>query len=101
MSSRRNNRVLLVLAIAGNLSGCADYFNHRDTITFGAGNAMEANKGIHTVDPFPRSARNTQISTDGKVINGVIRDYQAGSSQPPVILPAGPPPTMGAAPYGG
>ncbi|UWU31855.1 hypothetical protein N2600_25030 (plasmid) [Rhizobium sp. WSM1274] len=71
-------RILLVLAAAGLISGCADYMNHRDTITFGAGNAMEANKAIHTEDPFPPEAQRTRIASDGKVVRRVMTEYQNG-----------------------
>ncbi|ANM12936.1 MULTISPECIES: hypothetical protein [unclassified Rhizobium] len=73
-------RVLLVLAAAGLTSGCADYMNHRDTITFGAGNAMEANKAIHTEDPFPPEAQRTHIASDGKVVRRVMTEYQNGGA---------------------
>ncbi|MCG5481025.1 MAG: pilus assembly protein [Ensifer alkalisoli] len=95
---QRNKRLLLVLAAAGLLSGCADYLNHRDSITFGLGNAMEANKGIHTQEPFPRVAQNTNIPADGKVAHRTIRSYQEGRGQTSapapsaVILPVATPP---------
>ncbi|WP_429811844.1 pilus assembly protein [Ensifer sp. B1-9] len=86
---RRSKRALLVLAATSLISGCADYMNHRDTITFGAGNAMEANKGIHTQDPFPRVAQNTRIATDGKVVSRAIRGYQGGGGAPALVIPPG------------
>jgi len=95
---RRSKRVFLVLAAASLISGCADYMNHRDSITFGLGNAVEANKGIHIQDPFPRVAQNTRISMDGKTIGKVMRDYNgtgpsAGAAMPTaVILPTATPP---------
>ncbi|EJZ22969.1 hypothetical protein NE852_06720 [Rhizobium sp. Pop5] len=73
-------RLLLVLAAAGLVSGCADYMNHRDSITFGLGNAMEANKAIHTEDPFPPEAQRTRIASDGKVIRRVVTQYQNGGA---------------------
>lgn len=79
MLLRRSKRALLVLAASSLITGCADYMNHRDTITFGAGNAVEANKGIHIQDPFPRVAQNTRIATDGKVIHRVMRRYNGGT----------------------
>ncbi|TLX08471.1 hypothetical protein [Rhizobium sp. MHM7A] len=84
-------RLLLVLAAAGLASGCADYMNHRDTITFGAGNAMEANKAIHIEDPFPPEAQRTRIASDGKVIRRVVTQYQNGG--PSVVQSS---PAMGA-----
>ena len=49
-------------------SGCADYMNRWDTISFGAGNASAANEGIQTIKPFPREAWNQHIDSDGKVV---------------------------------
>ncbi|MBV7520942.1 pilus assembly protein [Ensifer sp. ENS12] len=95
----RSKRALLVLAATSLVSGCADYMNHRDTITFGAGNAVEANKAIHIQDPFPRVAQNTRIAMDGKTIGKVMRNYNgtgpsAGAAMPTaVILPTATPPT--------
>ncbi|KKZ85230.1 hypothetical protein B5K05_32845 [Rhizobium phaseoli] len=83
-------RVLFVLA-AGLVSGCADYMNNRDTITFGVGNAVEANKAIHIEDPFPPEAQRTQIASDGKVIRRVVTQYQNGGVG--VVQPS---PAMGA-----
>lgn len=84
-------RVLLVLAAASLATGCADYMNHRDTITFGAGNAMEANKAIHTEDPFPPEAQRTRIASDGKVIRRAVTQYQNGG-----LVVDQPSPAMGA-----
>ncbi|WDZ81327.1 hypothetical protein PWG15_23600 (plasmid) [Ensifer adhaerens] len=84
----RGKRAILVLAAASLMSGCADYMNHRDTITFGLGNAVEANKAIHIQDPFPRVAQNTRIATDGKVVSRAIRGYQGGGGPPAMIIPA-------------
>lgn len=61
----RNSLVLLaVLALAG----CADYMNHRDSVTLGAGNALEANVALHTIDPFPVVAYDTDIDRWGSEI---------------------------------
>ncbi|MBB4184378.1 hypothetical protein GGE07_001004 [Sinorhizobium terangae] len=88
---------MFLLAAAAFLSSCADYLNHRDTITFGLGNAVEANKGIHTQEAFPRVAQNTRIASDGKVIHRAMRTYQGeGQAAAPapsaVILPTATPP---------
>ncbi len=92
----RNKRVLLVLAVASLVSGCADYLNHRDTITFGAGNAVEANKAIHIQDPFPQVAQYTRITSDGKVIYKVIRNHRGEPTvTTPSTMPAMTTPTNG------
>lgn len=85
---RRSKRAFLVVAAASLVSGCADYMNHRDTITFGLGNAVEANKGIHIQDPFPRAAQNTHIAADGKVIHRAVRSYQNGGGPSAMAMPA-------------
>lgn len=82
MPFRRSKNALIALAATGMLSGCADYLNHRDTITFGAGNAVEANKGIHIKEPFPAAAQNTRIQADGRVIYRAVRSYQTGMEGP-------------------
>ena len=51
--------------MAGGLAGCADYMNHRDSVTLGAGNAVEGNIGLHTIDPFPADAYDTDIDRQG------------------------------------
>jgi hypothetical protein len=65
-SLQRNS--LIALAAALFLGGCADYMNNRDSVTLGAGDAMEANIGIHTIDPFPPQAKNTRIRVDGEQV---------------------------------
>jgi hypothetical protein len=59
------NKLIICLA-AVFLTSCADYMNHRDSITFGLGNAMEANKAIHTSDPFNPQSQNVKIYADGR-----------------------------------
>lgn len=74
MSIRKTNLFFLLIATAM-LSGCADYMSHRDTVTFGAGNAMEANMAIHTVNPFPPRAYNTNMERDGKSVANAQNRY--------------------------
>ena len=62
------NSLFAIVAGSSLLSGCANYLNNWDSITLGAGNAVEANLGIHAINPFPASANNTDIDIDsGKV----------------------------------
>ena len=73
-------RLLICLASVV-LTGCADYMNHRDTITFGAGNAMEANKAIHIRDPFNPDSQNTRIYADGRSVAKVMGEYYGTPAQ--------------------
>ena len=88
MRSARN-RAFAALAACLLASGCADYMANRDTVTLGVGNAMEANVGIHTIDPFPREAWETDIDGDGKIVARAQRIYLRGGV-PVAGAPAGP-----------
>lgn len=92
----KNNWVNALVAGAAlvAVSGCtadtnlADYMNRSDSVTFGAGSAMEANTGIHTVRPFPRQALNTHIESDGiSVVNAQTRYITPGD--PDVVISRG------------
>ena len=77
---------LVLLAVCLPAGGCADYMNNRDSVTLGVGNAMLANQGIHTIDPFPPNAKNTDIDGDGRAVEQLQRIYRGG---PIVAAPAG------------
>lgn len=62
--STKSKAIAAVIGLLG-LSACADYTNHWDTITLGAGNASEGNKAIQSVDPFPPNSGNTEILVPG------------------------------------
>ena len=92
MRSARNRRragmrAVAVLAAVLSLGGCADYLANRDSVTLGVGNAMEANVGIHTQNPFPPNARETYIPGDGKKVAQAQRVYY----RVPVVIVPGPP----------
>lgn len=61
MAFLRKNRVVLLTLTAFVISGCVDNMNHRDTVTLGAGNAMDANAAIHEVSPWPPNVNNTNV----------------------------------------
>lgn len=72
-SENKTIRVVALFSLLG-LTACADHMNNRDSITVGAGNATEANMGIHTVDPFPPTALDTTIySSPEKVAQAQAR----------------------------
>ncbi|TPM11519.1 hypothetical protein FJ960_01895 [Mesorhizobium sp. B2-3-11] len=71
-------RSLVLMACVCTLAGCADYMSNRDSVTLGAGDAMLANQGIHTVDPFPPDAHNTRIEGSGRRVQGAMERYTGG-----------------------
>jgi hypothetical protein len=79
MPSPRNSvAVVLMLALGPALAGCADYMNHRDSVTLAAGNAPETNLAVHTINPFPPAAWNTTIIADGHPVANAQDAYNAG-----------------------
>lgn len=60
-----------------------DYRDRRDTLTSSAGNAQAANIAVHTVNPWPRHARNSRINLDGRRAGLAITRYQKNQSLAP------------------
>jgi len=65
------------------LSGCADYLARKDTVTFGAGNASDANVGIQTINPFPPNAKNTKIEVEGTTVDQAQQKIGARTASAP------------------
>lgn len=72
---RSRNSLIAIVAGTSLLTGCADYLNNRDTITLGAGNAPQANLGIHAINPFPAAANNTHIHVDPQKVQDAYGRY--------------------------
>lgn len=77
---RRIATAAAVLASATLVVGCAedDALGYRETLTFGSGNAMAANRAIHTIDPWPHAAANQTIPGNGPRTEKVIEVYENG-----------------------
>ena len=55
----------------------AEYLERGITIAPGAGNAKDTNAAIHTINPWPPYAGNTQIPGDGRrSVNSIERMYR-------------------------
>ncbi|MDE2285802.1 MAG: hypothetical protein KGK33_14420 [Hyphomicrobiales bacterium] len=75
-------------AIAGAmLAGCSDpglYLDRRDTIALSAGDAIEANKAVQVVDPWPAYSGNTNIAFNGQRMQSAVERYRTNLVTPPV-----------------
>ena len=82
----RNNR-LAVLALAAPLLGaCTDmYLDRRDSVSFGAGDAVAVNKITQMIDPWPPYAGNRSIAFDGERMAAAAERYRTNK----VIEPQG------------
>lgn len=74
---------LLISAVVG-LAACTsdqthEYLAHSDRVTSGAGDAVAANKAIHTIDPWPPYSQKTQIETDGKRAGVAMKRYETSA----------------------
>jgi hypothetical protein len=81
--SRRPTKLalsLLAAAFAAAAAGCTEYLERRETISFHAGDAVAANRAIHTIDPWPPYASNTRLETSGRRVANAIERYQNGPS---------------------
>jgi hypothetical protein len=79
----RNNR-LAVLALAAPLLGaCTDmYFDRRDSVSFGAGDAVAVNKITQMVDPWPPYSGNRNIAFDGERMAAAAERYRTNKVTP-------------------
>lgn len=66
------------------LGGCSDiYYDRRETLTFGAGDAVAANVAIHTVDPWPKAAADRNIPGQGTTMAIAAERYRRGKVTKP------------------
>lgn len=85
MSVRRSagntNRLIILLCLvpALGLGGCIDYLKRHDGVTLGSGDAKNWNAVVHTADPWPPYAGDTQISGDGQRTARVMQRYVTGA----------------------
>ena len=86
--SRNNVRgAIFALAAATALAGCTDmYLDRRDTVSFGAGDAVAANKVVHMVDPWPVYAGNRNIAFDGERMAAAAERYRTDKVKQPSAI---------------
>ncbi|MGQ0456082.1 MAG: hypothetical protein ACT4OU_03350 [Hyphomicrobium sp.] len=58
------------------VSGCQDYFDRRDTLTYGVGDAVEVNKTTQTIERWPNAARYDRWPTDGERSRTAVEKYR-------------------------
>jgi hypothetical protein len=74
------------VGVAAVLAGCSDlYYDRRETILFGADNAVAANIAAQTIDPWPRASVDRHIPGNGERVEAAIIRYRAGR----VLTPLG------------
>lgn len=83
------SKLLILMSLFMVCGGCADYLNHHDNVTLGVGHAPLNNIAVHTIDPFPPEAANTEIKIDAGKTRDALDRYSEPSDPSVVIEGAG------------
>jgi hypothetical protein len=57
----------------------AQYFERKDTVVSGAGDAKNVNAATHIIDPWPRYVGNRQIPMNGERAAGAVQRYRTNT----------------------
>jgi hypothetical protein len=83
----RRGRSLALCAgvlLAALVGGCSDiYYDRRETLTFGGGDAVATNVAIHTIDPWPKAAADRNIPGQGTTMAIAAERYRRGKVTKP------------------
>ena len=87
MCSQSATRTLAVMLVLGTaVSGCSDmYYDRRETVSLGAGDALATNKATQTIDPWPRHSMNNRIAANGQLMQAAQDRYNRGKVVTPVL----------------
>jgi hypothetical protein len=78
--------IAAVVVVAATVAGCSEvYFDRRETVSLGAGDAVATNKVTHTVDPWPRASTNNNIAFNGMLMQSAQDRYNRGKVVTPVL----------------
>jgi hypothetical protein len=76
-SSARTRACAAIIAIGAAVGGCSNiYYDRRETVSLGANDAVETNKVVHMVDPWPRSSANRQLAFEGERMQAAHERYR-------------------------
>jgi hypothetical protein len=76
-SSPRTRTLAAVVALGAVVGGCSDiYWDRRETVALGANDAVESNKVVHMVDPWPRYSTNRDIAFNGQRMESAQDRYK-------------------------
>jgi hypothetical protein len=78
--SRRSEMMTRIGAgvlLAVTLTGCSDlYYDRRETVSFGANDAIATALATQTVDPWPPASANRNIAANGVVVQSAVERYR-------------------------
>ena len=72
--------------IAAAVAGCSEiYYDRRETVAPGAGDAVATNKVTHMIDPWSRASSNNRIAFNGMLMQAAQDRYNRGKVITPVL----------------
>jgi hypothetical protein len=77
MSGNNKITAIVVAALALPAGACSAYTEHSNTVARSAGDAIDANVAIQTIDPWPYASSKTEIMADGRRVNRATERYVA------------------------
>ena len=84
-SQSRIKALTIVVAAGAALGGCSDiYYDRRESISLGAGDAVATNEVTQMVDPWPAESRNRNIAFNGQRMQAAVERYRQNRVTPPV-----------------
>lgn len=84
-TARLTASAVAVATLGVMLGGCSDlYFDRRDTIVLGGGDAVAADQVMQMNDPWPPQSGNTAIATNGQRMQSGIERYRTNVVTQPV-----------------
>jgi hypothetical protein len=77
--------VAAVVCLGTILAGCSDiYYDRRETILFGADDAVASNIAVQTIDPWPPGSADRRAPANGERVAAAIKRYRAGRVFTPI-----------------
>jgi hypothetical protein len=74
-----------IIGFGAILAGCSDiYYDRRETLLFGADNAVASNNAVQTIDPWPRSSADRSAPANGERVEAAIKRYRTGKVFQPI-----------------
>jgi hypothetical protein len=76
----------VVVAIASAVAGCAEiYYDRRETVGAGSGDAVATNKVAQMIDPWSAASANNRIAFNGQLMQSAQDRYNRGKVYTPVL----------------
>jgi hypothetical protein len=77
VGAKLHSQAALALAIVGAmLTGCDEYLDRRDTISYGIGDSVAVNRSTQTIERWPNASRYDRWATDGERSRLAIEKYR-------------------------